>query len=224
MKLIAAFVVICLFPVFAIAQEAEQLAARKELWQEYLEQQPFVFQKEEPGVISSLPYSKANCELRIIVNLASKHQMQFQFVRDGKELASMPGHTESIFRTYDEKLYFANFFSDGPGCKVSAYDLADGKMLWSTSDLSHGRGGGFSFLNLVNMYLSRVNQVDGELQAAAVIVNGIENTVHYTSVLDRETGALLAHKIHGTGFYGDHPIEGDPKEGIFIHASPPQGR
>jgi hypothetical protein len=175
MRVVTAIVLACLLGNIALGQEIDKLATRKKLWQEELELNPFAFQNKERGMISSLPYFTANCQLHIVLNASPQHYMQF--------------------------------------------DLINGKLLWTTDDISHrGGGGGFSYKNFVNMHLSRQNQVDSEPKAAVLIVKGIETNGHYTAVIDRDTGQVLAHKIHGTGFYGDRPIKGDPREGIFMHA------
>jgi len=181
-----------------------QLAARKNLWQEELEKRKYSFLKQDRGLISSLERYSASCQLQIIVsplkgNPQQKYRMTLRFVREGKELLTLPGHTESIFLTADEKLYVANVRDSG--CGVSAYDLTNGKELWTVAEVSQlSPLGASAYSNQVQMRLSRLNEVANEPEGAVIVVKGNEGIGDYITVLDRNTGTLLAHKIYRKGF------------------------
>jgi hypothetical protein len=193
-----------LAPVFG--QEGEPLAERKQAWQAYLENTNFHFDNGERGLIKSLQGFESGSQLHFVVGPSPKHEKYFEFVRNGKTVVSLPGHIDSVFLTSNDKLYFANFHSLGAGCSVVAYNLIDGKKLWETGDISkQGPTRGFTYRNLVQMRFSRPNQVANEPDSSAIILKGVETFGHYLAVLDRDNGALLAHKIYGTGFGGDHP-------------------
>ncbi len=182
----------------------EVFQKRKEVWQHYLDVRQFGFAKDKPGLNSSLEHFSATCQLHIVVHPTpekmQKYSTYFKWVRNGEEVLVTPGHTESVFRTFDDKLYMANF-AMSPGCTVSAFDLSNGKTLWKTQDISGLRQGGASgYTNQVLMRLSRFNEVPDEIEGAVLIIMGHEEFGDYITVVDRETGLQLAHKIYSTGF------------------------
>lgn len=181
----------------------QRLTVRKKLWQNELESRPFVFLKEERGLIKSLEHYSAHCQLNIVVDPLPEqeqqnYRMSLNFVREGKNVLTLRGDTEIHFRTIDEKLYIAD--AGAQGCIVSAYDLTDGKELWTTKDISGlKRGGASAYGNQIKMRLSRPNEVQDEAKEAAIVVTGSEGFGAYITVIDRETGIMLAHKIYSAG-------------------------
>jgi len=202
----------------SIAQKVpEQPAVREKLWQEYLENRKFSFLRDEYcSMMSSVDNFSANCHLHIVLTPPPESAISFKFIREGKELLTLPGNYESTFRTADEKLYFAHFSSKAAHCTVSSYDLTTGKELWKTDDISRVGGGGSSgYINKVLLRLSRKNEVPNEPKGATIILTGNQVTGHYIAILDRETGKRLAHKIYGKNFWRPPLTDRERADGRF---------
>ncbi|HLW63986.1 MAG TPA: hypothetical protein VKS79_01625 [Gemmataceae bacterium] len=178
------------------ADERDPLKERKERWQQVLDRDPFRFSEERSGVVYSLSQYGGKCDIHIVRKAGVTFQLTFQFVRDGKELLALQGHTYSEFRTDKNVLYFAQFPPGDCGCTVSAYDLDTGKKLWSTALNAVGRVAHSAYQNQVMMGLGQLHmEPDG-----VVSITGKESYGDYLEILDRKTGAILAHKVYRQGY------------------------
>jgi hypothetical protein len=126
--------------------------------------------------------------------------MEYRFVRDGRQVLSLKGHTGPAFTSHGNVLYFADFALSSTGCSVVAYNLTSGEELWRTR-LSHEQPAGHSaYRNLVLIRMSREKEVMSETEGSAVIVTGQESYCDYIEVLDAKTGEMLALRNYRVGF------------------------
>ena len=82
-------------------------------------------------MLFSLSQFGGRCRIHMIYDPVTS-ALTFKFVRDGKEIVSIEGHTNSAFRTERNVLYFAHFPTNSSGCVVTTHDLTTGKKLWET--------------------------------------------------------------------------------------------
>lgn len=163
--------------------------------QQGLEHTEFRFNEGEAGLVYSLSQFRANCQIRMTYDPAKWWMLTFEFVRSGKTVVSIEGHAHSVFRADGDVLYFARFSTSSDGCVVAAYDLAGGGQLWSTPVQGVGPVQHSAYRNEVTMAIA------GDNQSGTVSIKGQESYGDYTDILDRKTGALLAHKIYREGFH-----------------------
>src|SRR5262249_29245779 len=145
------------------------------------------------GVFYSLSQSAWDCKVHMVYPATWRRGLTFKFVRDGKEVLSIEGHTRSEFRAKNNVLYFADFLPSAAGCSVAAYDLKTGKKLWKTELNAAGCLDHSAYSNEVSMDL-------GLEEHGIVTITGREAYGDYIEVLDRKTGKVLAHKRYRTGF------------------------
>lgn len=210
MKVVAFSLVLVLVISNAAAgvEAADPTAERMRKWQEYLEDVKFWYPDPSPTIFSSIELFSADYQIQLTFDPRPKRDMKLSFLRDGNVMLELEVHWTSVFRSFDDKLYFARFWSTSPGCTIEAYDLRNGKELWKTGDVSKLRQGGASaYGNQVFMRLSRRNEVADEPEGAALIITGREGFGDYISILDRQTGTELAHRIYSTGFGPKMPSE-----------------
>jgi hypothetical protein len=184
----------------ALAAEAPELAARKKAWQESLEQRKFNFPPTYSGLIKSLQIYDADAKVQITFDPKDRFSLDYKFMRDGRAAASFKGHSQTAYATYDNKLYYADYWIDSDGCTIRAIDLVTGKELWKTElhqarPLAHSGYG-----NFVQIWRSRKGEVKDEPEGGTLIVTGQESYCDYIEVLDRQTGESLAVKNYRVGF------------------------
>ena len=92
----------------------------------------FSFSDEEANCLYSLSQYSGDCDIHIIYEVKKSAGLTFVFVRDGKQILALRGHSKSAFFSERNRLFFAHFGPDLTGCTVAAYDLSDGKTLWRT--------------------------------------------------------------------------------------------
>jgi hypothetical protein len=126
-------------------------------------------------------------------------QITFKFVKDGKELLVINGHTRSVFRTRNNVLFFAHFPVAGSGCVVSAHDLSTGKELWKTTLSAVGTPKHSMYSNEVTMGLSGTTGADGK-DEGVVSITGRGSFGDYIEIPDETTGKVLARKVYRRGF------------------------
>ena len=176
------------------------LAAKKEAWQKVLERDKFRFDESNGGVLFSISQFRADCEVHMIFNPKKWFKMTFKFVRDGKDILTLEGHTGSAFRTAGNVMYFAHVPLGTSGCTVTAHDMTTGKKLWETKLGAVGNPPHSAYNNRVTMGLSHLFELDKKKGEGIVSITGRESYGDYVEILDRETGTVLAHKIYRQGF------------------------
>ena len=194
-RLVLLWIVIAVPSTAAIAAEPDRLKAREDAWQAVLERSSFEFSESDAGVMFSLSQFSGNCQIRMIYDPARWWRLTFRFVRDGKELVEIEGHTKSVFRAEKNILYFAHFQTSSQGCVVTAHDLETGKKLWETKLNAIPRAGHSGYSNEVTMSMSSRSGGDNKGEGVVYVV-GRESFGDYMEVLDLETGKVLAHKIY----------------------------
>jgi hypothetical protein len=183
----------------ALWHPADPLAAKKEAWRQTLEGMPFRFSEHHAGAQYSLSQNGGDCKVHVINDPNGWGRLTFQFERDGKEILALNGHTGSVFRTANDVLYFAHFKDSSSGCTVAAYDLTAGKKLWQTKLNAVDLTAHSAYSNRVTMALSGGHGPDEEGEGA-VLITGQESFGDYVEVLDRASGAVLAHRVYRQGF------------------------
>ncbi len=178
---------------------ADRFAERSEWWQKYLERTEFRFIESDAGVLYSLSQFGGNCKIHMIYDPVKWSVLTFKFERDGKELLTIEGHKQSVFRTDHNILYFAHFALGNDGCTVTAHDLADGKQLWETKLSATECPAHFAYSNEVTIYASNGMGPDHQIEGA-VTITGHESYGDYVEILDEKTGKVLAHKLYRQGF------------------------
>lgn len=184
----------------AIAEEPRRLSVRGEAWQKVLERDSaFEFSEADASMLFALSQFGGKCQIHMVYDPSDSQHITFRFMRDGKELLSIKGHTKSVFRTENNVLYFAHFSTSSQGCVVTAHDLGTGKKLWETKlkgirPIDHS---GYS--NEVTMGLGNLTGTE-EKDEGVVSIMGREGFGDYVEIIDRETGKALAHKVHREGY------------------------
>ena len=97
----------------------------------------------------------------------------------------LPGHAWTVFAVADDTLYLAEFRPSSSGGAVFAYDLSTGQRLWHQ--------GLYGLLGIDHSYYSTRLQLT--VSDSLVIVQGREMGGDYVECLDRETGAIVGHRI-----------------------------
>ena len=180
------------------AAEPDRLKVRGEAWQKILEGGAFRFSESDASVLFALSQFGGSCQIHMIYDPA-KRGITFKFVQGDQELLTIQGHTESVFRTEQNVLYFAHFPTASSGCVVSAHDLATGKKFWETKLSAVGMPPHSAYSNKVTMGLSSLTGTESK-DEGIVSITGRESYGDYVEVLDRETGKVLAHKVYRQGF------------------------
>ena len=156
----------------------------------------FRFNDGEANVLHSLTQFQGKCQIHMITDPAKQGTITFKFVRDGKELAVVEGHWQSVFRADERTLFFAHFSPTECGCAVAAYDLGSGKEKWRTKLEAVARVPHSSYSNKVTMYYWHTDgREDEEVQ-----IMGRESCGGYIERLDPKTGKQLAHRVYKIGF------------------------
>jgi hypothetical protein len=180
----------------ALAAEPDRLTVRGEAWQNVLERESsFEFSEADASMLFALSQFGGKCQIHMVYDPADWAHIMFRFVRDGKELLAIKGHTISVFRTENNVLYFAHFSTSSQGCVVTAHDLGTGKKLWESTLKGIRRISHSGYTNEVTMGLG--NLTGTETKGEGVIsIRGHEGFGDYVEILDRETGKVLARKIY----------------------------
>jgi hypothetical protein len=181
------------------ADSPDPLVAKKEAWQRTLDRGSFCFPESDAGVLFSLSQYGGDCKVHMVYDPKEWWRLSFRFERDGKEVLTLDGHTGSVFRTVKNVLYFAHYPRSTSGCTVAAYDLTTGKKLWETKLNAVGTPMHSAYSNRVTMGLSSLHDLDKEGEGI-VSITGRESFGDYVEVLDRGSGAILAHKVYRQGF------------------------
>lgn len=185
----------------AVADE-ERMATRGSAHQKALDQvKLFEFSESDASMLFSLSQFGGNCQVQMIYDPTDRVHIMFRFVRDEKLLFEVEGHTQSVFRTKGNVMYFAHFSPWAVGCVVTAHDLDSGKKLWETK--LKGIGGGPSFVsayrNRVTISVGSRSEIDvGD--EASIYICGNESFGDYIEVLDSNTGKILANKVYREGY------------------------
>jgi hypothetical protein len=179
----------------AKAAEPDRLTVRGDAWQNVLDRGSFRFSESDASVLFALSQFGGKCQIHMIYDPAKWWSITFKFVKDGKELLTIDGHTKSVFCADKNILYFAHFSTSSQGCVVTAHDLETGKKLWETELNALPLATHSSYSNEVTMGLSNLTgtEMEGE---GIVSVTGHESYGDYIEILDRETGKILAHKVY----------------------------
>jgi hypothetical protein len=193
--LISLSIVIAASLTAVAAAEPDRLSIRGEAWQKVLERDSFQFSESDASLLFALSQFGGKCQINMVYDPAKWWQITFKFVKDGKELFEIVGHTKSVFRTEKNVLYFANFSTSSQGCTVTAHDLATGKQLWVTKLNAIPLAGHSAYSNEVTMGLSSLTGTE-EKEEGIVSITGRESYGDYIEILDRETGKILAHKVY----------------------------
>jgi hypothetical protein len=189
-------VVMATISVVSTGAEPDRIALRSEAWKQSLDRQTFQFPTPENNdLLYYLSQFGDDCQVHIVYTRPGFPMLTLRFERDGKELATIRGHTASVFRAEDRVLYFAHFWWNGNGCTVSAHNLESGQKLWETELKGVGSAVHSAYRNDVAIELSRLTGTEGP-DEGVVYIKGRESKGDYIEVLDRKTGQLLANKIY----------------------------
>lgn len=152
----------------------------------------FDFNESECSPLKCLQQFRAKCEVHMIFDATRRAQnnLKFKFVRAGKDLFVLGGHARSVFCGSTDTLYFAHFEPTDCGCTVVAYNLDTGKLLWKTDLHAVGQVKHSAYRNEVLIGFC----------SGGIMVTGRESYGDYVEVLDRNTGATIAHRIYRKGF------------------------
>jgi hypothetical protein len=151
--------------------------------------QGFHFKPAEASLAYSIGQYKGNAVLKV-ERLQFPGDAKLRFSCENRETLVLSAHEGTVFRASGNTLYFAAFQSCSAGCTVIAYDLNDGKTIWSTHLKSAQ----------CFMHFAYCNRVTLDLSSDAVTVTGSESYGDYVEVLDRRTGKSIAHRIYRQGF------------------------
>ncbi len=105
--------------------------------------------------------------------------------RDGRTVTSWEGYRSSTFAIGGDVLYRTDYIPQQAGCDVIAYDLKQGKTLWTTH--LWGRG------SVSHSQYS--NRVDLRVDDRHVIVFGNESAGRYIELLDPKTGKTVGQRL-----------------------------
>jgi hypothetical protein len=125
--LAAAIVSVATINSLLAAEPPDRMAARKEAWQKNLDHEKFRFSESTAGVLYSLSQYQGDCKVHMVYDPKFHWGLTLRFERDGNNVMTIGGHTESVFRTDGNVLYFASFSTSSQGCTVFANDLTTGK-------------------------------------------------------------------------------------------------
>jgi hypothetical protein len=106
------------------------------------------------------------------------------FVRNGKELVKIQGHSGTVFVRHGNILVYAAYNQISCGCTLVAVELQSGKTLWETDV------GGFMVQHSV--YRNRVRLT---FRDDMVVVWGEELPGVYVSIVEISSGRLLAQRV-----------------------------
>lgn len=177
----------------------DSLAQRKQTWERVLEGEKFRFSEANVGILYALSQYSGDCQIHMIHDAAKRPKMTFRFVRNGKEILVIDGHTRSTFLTSGKILYFAHCWPWTFGCTVTAYDLTNGEKIWERKLKAVGEPSHSAYRNEVTMALRSLAGVDQKGEGS-VAITGRESYGDDVEILDQKTGTLLAHKIYRQGF------------------------
>lgn len=178
---------------------SDHTTARQQAWQKTLDQQTkFQFDQHETGVISSLSQFRGDCQIAMVYDPANWGQLVFHLQRDGKDLATVVGGTDSVFVGKRGTFYFAQYSRASCGCRVIAFDTSSGAKLWENQLQAAGQIPHSAYSNQVTMRLApdtpagtpATNPSDWH----SLIITGTEGAGNYLEVLDTESGTELGHR------------------------------
>jgi hypothetical protein len=183
--------------------DQSRLTQRQSRWQEYLNSFPAKFDGYEETLLDSLSRYRGNRQIHLVFDAKRSDRFECRFVYKGQKIISIRGHKHSTFCSKDNRLYFADYFPDTPGCTVVAYDLTSGKELWRTKLHQEQPRGASAYRNRVKISLSSDPAAPGQQRdepGAVVEVRGSETYCDYIEALDAQTGTLLGIKNYRVGF------------------------
>lgn len=192
-----------LLVVFVIAGTvvATDMSADRTAWSELLERRSFRFRPERANLVSSMVGYSGEGVIQLTYNPKSKFGVDIKFIGNQSEPLLIAAHWDSVFIAIDNRLYFASFNGGATGCRLKAYDLLTGETLWESEELSGFDGVGHSaYRNQVTLRASQVNEIPGEIRGDSLVVTGHESYGDYVTIVDRESGKILASKIYRKGF------------------------
>jgi hypothetical protein len=164
---------------------------QKNAHQDALDTAPFHFNADEANAAYSLKQCEGKWHIQLI-KVPSSGKVVFKFPCNDKEILSLEGHQQSVFRIVNSTLFFAHFSPTRTGCVVAAYDLDNCKEIWRTKLDGLGTIGHEQYRNRVTIDLSDNNR-NGD---GVVSITGNETYGDYVEVLDQKTGRQLAHRVY----------------------------
>jgi hypothetical protein len=195
---IALLLFLGIFQAVAKAADPDRFAIRAAAWQKEIDGGPFRFDERNANLTASLSEFRADCQLLMAYNPDKWHDVEFRFVRNGKEFLSIQGHPRSVFFTSGNTLYFADFIPISNGCTILKYDLTTGKLVWATKLTGLGEIAHSRYLNEVTMWEKNLDGTEAENEGAVVVCSH-EAGGNYEEVVDMESGKILAHRIFDPG-------------------------
>jgi hypothetical protein len=179
---------------------SDNTTARQQAWQKTLDQRArFQFNRDESSVMYSLSQFNGDCQIAMDYDPAKRSQLVFHIKRDGKDLATVVGHTGSVFVGKKGTFYFARYPRVDCGCRVIAFDTTTGAKRWekqleAAGDMQHS-----SYSNRVTMRLAPDRPIGqpatNPSEWHSLVITGSEGAGNYVEVIDTETGAELAHRV-----------------------------
>ena len=195
--------------------EQTEPLGKPQIWNEYLRSFPARFDSGyDETILGSLARYRGSLQVHLVYDPSRPHEIICRFVDKVHEILSIRGHQHSSFCSKDNRLYFADYLPDAPGCSVVAYDLTSGKEVWRTKLHQEQPSGVSAYRNRASISLPDGPYVAGkgrEAPGGVVQVKGSETYCDYIEVLDAKTGESLAIKNFRVGF-GSSPSADRPSE------------
>jgi len=118
-------------------------------------------------------------------NHKNRWELTISIMRDGRKVHSWVGHSCSVFRVLEDRLYYADFSLTSSGGKIVAVDLQTRKELWKSA---------LQGIGLVehSEYSNRMT-LDANFEVVTIIGN--ESSRKYLEYKDVKTGETVGHRI-----------------------------
>jgi hypothetical protein len=191
----------------AISADDGDFKARGDAWSKWLLGHGFHFGREMANrgySISTLRELKSPNELHFALKPdPDGHGTPDQFlliIRDGKTVAEIKTHWGCTFEVFEDVLYFVQNHDDDAGCTIVAYSMLDGSVAWTNDKLGMHPAGHSGYGNLTYIGISNGHEVPGEQDGDSIILRGRESYGDYMTVLDRQTGQVVANHVFREGF------------------------
>jgi hypothetical protein len=149
----------------------------------------------------SLEQLNAVCTINLRFDPKKRPQVSIMIEAKNGVALKVEGHLGSAFLVHEGNFFFLSYGPYSPGSYIDAYDLSNGKKLWSSAELSHfGPFGHSGYGNSAHMRFSRGGEVDGEKRDDSIVVRGRESFGDYITIVSRETGDVIANRAYRTDF------------------------
>jgi hypothetical protein len=163
-------------------------------WQDELVHAQFVFNDSDNGVAKSLAAFNDDSQVDMLYDPSFLNVVNYTFIRDNKPILKLKGNLRPAFCARNHRLYFVDYSSMKTGCEVEAFDLLNGKQLWSTFISPIDVGGHSLYHNSVSIELTQL--LRSGASDAVLVVRGKETACKYTCIIGLDDGRQLAIQRH----------------------------